>query len=128
MLGAGLTTTAAVADLVVSAAEVATTETVVLDVTVAGVLYVAEVAVTFLKPPHAEPVHPVPVADQVTPLLLESLLTVAVYATVCPWSRVVWVEGERETEIGCELGGLLPPPPHPYRSNDADKTKRRRLM
>ena len=41
---------------------------------------------------------------QVTPLLLESFATVAVKATVCPWSMDIWAEGERETEIDGVMG------------------------
>ena len=59
----------------------------------------AEVVVLLLKVPHAVPLHEVPDMLQLTPLLLESLLTVAVKFRVCPASMVVWADGERETEI-----------------------------
>jgi len=42
------------------------------------------VVVTLENVPHAEPVSPVPVQLQVTPLLPESLAMVAVKFTVCP--------------------------------------------
>ncbi|MGD0922782.1 MAG: hypothetical protein ABSA70_13595 [Terriglobia bacterium] len=89
MLGTGVTTTVEDADLVVSATEVAFTETVKLEETDAGALYFAVVAVVLVKVPQAAPVHAVPETLQVTPLLLESFATVAVKFTVCPWSMVV---------------------------------------
>ena len=88
MLGAGLTTTGVDFAFVESDAEVAVTVTFILDVTDAGALYVAAVAVVLLKVPQADPLQPVPDMLQLTPLLLESLVTVAVKATVCPWSMV----------------------------------------
>ena len=41
---------------------------------------------------------------QVTPLLLESFATVALKATVWPWSIDVWVEGDMETEMEGAVG------------------------
>jgi hypothetical protein len=128
MAGAGIIMTAADDDLVVSAAEVATTDIVVLAVTVAGALYVAEVVVTPVNVPQAAPVQPVPEADQVTPLLAESLDNVAVYATVCPWSIEVWEEGERETAIWGLPVVLVPPPPQPDKSNNAGRSISKRLI
>jgi hypothetical protein len=84
MLGAGLTTTAADIDLVVSAPEVATTVTVILEDTDAGALYVTAEVVLFVRVPQAVPVHVVPDTLQVTPLAPESLVTVAVRFKVCP--------------------------------------------
>jgi hypothetical protein len=73
----GVTTTVEDADLVLSATEVAFTDTVRLDETCVGALYVAVVAVVFERIPQALPVHDVPETLQVTPLLLESFATVA---------------------------------------------------
>jgi hypothetical protein len=84
MLGGGLTTTVDEADLVASAAEVAVTDTVKLAETGEGALYVAVVAVVFVKLPQAAPLHAVPETLQVTPLLPVSFATVAVKFTVCP--------------------------------------------
>jgi hypothetical protein len=111
MLGAGLTVTVDDADFVVSAAEVAFTDTVKLEETDDGALYVAADAVVFVRVPQAAPLHPVPETLQVTPLLLESLLTVAVKLTVCPTSMLAGPAGARETEIA---GGVDDPPPQPH--------------
>ena len=59
----------------------------------------AEVVVLLLKVPQAGPLHEVPDMLHVTPLLLVSLVTVAVKFKVCPASMVVWADGERETLI-----------------------------
>jgi hypothetical protein len=45
---------------------------------------VAAAVVVFVNVPHAAPLQPVPDTVHLTPLLLESLDTVAVNATVCP--------------------------------------------
>jgi hypothetical protein len=84
MLSGGLTTTFADADLVVSVTEVAVTVTVRLDVTEAGVLYVAVVLVVLVKLPQALPEHAAPETAHVTPWFWLSLVTVAVMASVCP--------------------------------------------
>jgi len=84
MLGGGVTTTVEDADLVGAAAEVAFTDTVKLEETGVGALYVAVVVVVLVKVPQAAPVHAVPETLQVTPVLLESFATVAVKFTVCP--------------------------------------------
>jgi hypothetical protein len=68
MLGGGVTTTVEDADLVVSATEVAFTDTVRLEETGVGALYVAVVAVVLVKVPQAFPLHAVPETLQVTPL------------------------------------------------------------
>jgi hypothetical protein len=83
MLGGGLTTTNVEADLVESAMEVAVTDTLKPAETDDGALYVAVVAVMFVRLPQALPEHPVPETLQVTPLPLESFATVAVRFTVC---------------------------------------------
>lgn len=95
MLGAGATTTAAEADLVVSAAAVAETVTLRLAETGDGAVYVAALVVVLVSAPQAVPVPPAQATLHVTPLPLESLSTVAAYFTVCPWSIFVCVEGER---------------------------------
>ena len=89
MLGGGVTTTVEDADLVVSATEVACTDTVKLEETGVGALYFAADAVVIVRVPQAFPLHPVPETLQVTPWLLESCATVAVKFTVCPWSMLV---------------------------------------
>jgi len=53
----------------------------------------------------------------VTPLLLESLVTVAVKLRVCPWSMFVCADGVTETEIA----GGAEPPPHAFKSSNPDK-------
>ena len=83
-LSAGVTITVEAADLVLSATEVAFTDTVRLDETRVGALYVVAVAVVFERIPQALPVHDVPETLQVTPLLLESFATVAVKFTFWP--------------------------------------------
>jgi hypothetical protein len=125
MLGGGLTTTVDEADLEVSATEVAFTDTVESEATGVGALYVAVVAVVFVKLPQAAPEHPVPETPQVTPLLLESFVTVAVKFTLCPWSMVVVPAGARETEIAG--GGAAPPPPPPPPPQPTSATTRSRL-
>ena len=52
----------------------------------------------FVKVPHAVPAQPVPATLHVTPWLLESLATVAVKFTVCPWSMRLVVAGATVTE------------------------------
>ena len=81
----------------------------------------AEVVVLLLKVPQAVPEHDVPDMLHVTPLLLLSLVTVAVRFTVCPESMVVWAEGERETEIAG--GGTDWFPPQLQIRNMADSIK-----
>jgi len=107
MLSGGLTTTLDDADSAVLATDVAVTVTVTLDVTDVGVLYVAPVVVLLVNDPQAAPVQFAPAIVQLTPLSLESLDTVAVKASVCPWSSEVWAEGESATEIGRVLLLLL---------------------
>jgi hypothetical protein len=72
-----------------SAAEVAVIVTVMFPEPDVGALYVTPDAVLFVRLPQALPLQPVPDMVQVTPLLLESLLTVAVKTKVCPWSMFV---------------------------------------
>jgi len=60
----------------------------------------------------------VPDRVHVTPLLLESLLTVAAKPSVCPSSMLVWDAGVTETEIA---GGVLLPPPQAYKNKNPDK-------
>jgi hypothetical protein len=84
MFGSSETTTGADCDFDVSAADVACTVTVMFAETDAGALYVTAVAVLLVKVPQALPEQPVPDTLQVTPLLLESLLTEAVKFKVCP--------------------------------------------
>ena len=67
ILGAGFTVTVVVADLVLSATEVAVTSTAREEVTGGGGLYVALAVVVLVNVPQAAPVHPLPVKLQVTP-------------------------------------------------------------
>lgn len=82
MLGTGETTRLVAADFVLSATEKACTVTVKLLETLAGALYVVVNAALLVNVPQEVPVHVVPETAQVTPLLPESLLTVAVKGTV----------------------------------------------
>ena len=117
--GRGTTVMVIDADLLVSVTEVAATLTVMLDKTEAGALYITAVVVTFVKVPHAAPVHPVPESAQVTPWDFESLETVTEKFFCCPWAIVTAVAGVRETPIIWLVGPGLPtvelPPPHPQR-------------
>ena len=65
-------------DLVGSAAEVACSEIFAGLGTVAGAVYVTEVAVAFVSVPHVAPEHPAPETDQVTPWFCESFCMEAV--------------------------------------------------
>ena len=85
----------------------------------------AEVVVLLLKVPQVVPLHDVPDMLQVTPLLLESLVTVAVRVKVCPSSMAVWADGERETEIA---GFVWFPPPQLQIRIMADNIKTSFLM
>jgi hypothetical protein len=77
--GAGaVTVTAAVALLVGLATEVAVKVTAFGEGAFAGAAYVTDVAVMFNSAPHVKPLQPVPERLQVTPLLWESFVTVAV--------------------------------------------------
>jgi hypothetical protein len=67
-----------IVDFVVSATEVAVSETVEGLGTVAGAVYVTEVVVTLVRVPQAVPEQPVPERDQETPLLRVSFWRVAV--------------------------------------------------
>jgi hypothetical protein len=103
------TTTVAEADLVLSVAEVALTVTVKFAETEAGALYVTDVGVELVRVPQAEPVQPVPETLHVTPLLLESLATVAVNCCVAPACTEA-VAGATRRVIA---GAAAPPPPQP---------------
>jgi hypothetical protein len=76
--GGGETTTGVDADFVGSETETAFSATVMFDVTDAGALKVAAVAVVLVNVPHAFPLQDAPDTDHVTPLLSESLATAAV--------------------------------------------------
>jgi hypothetical protein len=52
------------------------------------------VEVVLVKAPQAVPVPPVAATLHFTPWLLESFSTVAVNFNDCPWSMLLWVEGE----------------------------------
>jgi hypothetical protein len=82
-LGAGLTITVTDAEALGLTVEVAVTDTLKAAVTVAGALYVAEFAVTFVKVPQAAPVHD-PDALQVTPEVEPRVSTLALKSHVCP--------------------------------------------
>jgi len=78
---------------------------------------VALVAVALEKDPQAAPLQAGPEICQVTPWLVESLLTVAIKLAVSPASRVVWADGDKLTVMACGVGlplGLIPPPPPPH--------------
>jgi hypothetical protein len=75
--GGGQTSTGAEPFLVGSVTDVAVTVMMRSAATPEGALYVAEVAVTLVKVPHAEPTSPLPEQLQVTPCALESFSTVA---------------------------------------------------
>jgi hypothetical protein len=82
MLDGDVMVMAAEADLVLSATEVAVTVTLAPVGIAAGAVYVAEVVVALLMAPQAPAPELPQLTDQVTPALLESLLTVAVRAAV----------------------------------------------
>ena len=85
--------------LVLSTTEVAISMTVAGDGTLAGALYVADVAVTLLSVPHVAPEHPAPETVQVTPLFCESFCTEAVkFAAVDTCTDVF--AGLTDTTIG----------------------------
>jgi len=84
IVGSGETTTVADFAFEVSATEVAVTVKVMFAEPEVGALYVTPVDVLFVKVPQALPLHDAPDTVQVTPLPLESLLTVAVKGNVCP--------------------------------------------
>jgi hypothetical protein len=73
--------------------------------------------VLFVKVPHAVPLHPLPESVQVTPLLVESLVTVAAKFSVCATSMLVCAAGVTETEIA----GGAEPPPQAFKSKNPDK-------
>lgn len=106
--------------LLLSATEVAVTVTLA---PLAGAVKVAAASLDVAwgdTDPQAATLH---VTLQVTPLLLLSLLTVAVTVVVWPWS----IEGFaaltlNEIESGA-AGVLLPPPPHPQSAKQVDPTK-----
>lgn len=52
-----------------------------------GATYVAEVVVAIVNVPQADPEQPLPEADQVTPALATSFVTVATTASVCATAR-----------------------------------------
>jgi hypothetical protein len=96
---AALTVMDEIVDFVVSATEVAVSETVEGLGTVAGAVYVTEVVVTLVRVPQAVPEQPVPERDQETPLLRVSFWRVAVKGD--DWATwTVTVAGEMETEMG----------------------------
>ena len=79
--------------MVGSVFDVAVNVAVLAALTLEGALYVVEVVVEPLSDP--SPVT----ADQFTPALLGSLLTVAVTSFVSPWSRVTGLLGDNATLI-----------------------------
>ena len=91
--GAAVTVMAAADDLVASATEVATRESVAGAGTDAGALYVTEVRVMFVNVPQLAAEQPEPERVQVTPLLAGSFWTVAENGVDCE----TWTD---------ELGGL----------------------
>lgn len=110
--GGALTVMLSEAAFVVSVTDVAV---IVADpVPDAGALYVADVEVWLDSVPG-------PVMAHVTPLLCESLATVAVTFTLCPWSMACEVPGERFTEIGCTPAVQLMSAKNPAMSADAQR-------
>jgi hypothetical protein len=87
------------ADLVGSAAEVACSEIFAGLGTVAGAVYVTEVAVALVSVPHVLAEHPAPETDQVTPLFCESFCTEAVKMAVVETCTEV-VAGLTDTAMG----------------------------
>ena len=88
MAGAGSTPTVAEAETLLFATDVALTVTVSAEETPAGALYVVAVVDVLVNVPQAEPAQPLPDTLHETPWLLESLVTLAVKFTVCPWSML----------------------------------------
>ena len=84
--------------LVPSVADVAVSVTVAGFGAVAGALYVTEVVVTLLSVPHAVPLHPLPVSNQLTPLFCASFWTVTVKFRAALVSTLA-VAGETVTTI-----------------------------
>lgn len=72
--------------MLVFATDVAFTVTVSTEETVDGATYVAAVLDVFVSVPQPLPLQLIPETLQDTPLLLESLVTLAVNFTVWPWS------------------------------------------
>jgi hypothetical protein len=91
-----------------------------------GAVYFTADVVAFINVPHAAPVQLVPDNVQVTPLLLESLLTVAVKVRVWPSSMLLWVEGVTETETTGAI--LLELPPQAQKNNNPDRNNADALM
>ena len=115
--GAAVTVIVTEADFVVSATEVAVSITVAGVGTLAGAIYVMDPPDALDvadNVPHAAPLHPAPESDHITPLLAESLVTVAI--TDCDWPTCTdIVVGVTLTEIAAGAGGgdevwPLPPP------------------
>ena len=69
----------------------------------------AEVDVTFVKVPQAEPEHPGPLAVHRTPLFVGSLAALAVKTWVWPWSMFIGLTGLIPTTTSVD-GALLPQP------------------
>jgi hypothetical protein len=115
---AAVMVTVAVALLVLSATEVAVKVTVFGEGAIAGAEYVTDVAVTCDSVPHVEPLQPAPARLQVTPLLWESLVSVAVkFCVPVPACRLAEA-GRIVTKMGGG-GAIEPPDPHPVRVNPA---------
>jgi hypothetical protein len=122
MAGSGETTTVVDIDFDVSATDVACTVTVMFAVTEAGAAYVTADVVGFVRVPHAVPLQPVPATAQVTPLALESLLTVAAKFKVWASSMWVWADGVTDTE---RTGTILleVPPPQALKTSNPERNR-----
>jgi len=111
-LGVAVNVIVVLADFVASATEVAVSATVAGLGTAAGAVYVTgapdalDAGVTV---PHVAPLQPAPDNVQVTPLLPESFVTVAMKVCVVPTCTTA-VASDIATEIAAG-GGMLPPLP-----------------
>jgi hypothetical protein len=104
------------AEIVVLPVRVAVMVTVNAALGEAGAVYVTVVPVVPLSAPHAEPLHPVPLSDQVTPAVL--LVSVAVRVTASPGSTLLdagaWILTVGELE-----------PPHAIMPSISTETRKR---
>jgi len=118
MLGATATVRFTVALLVVSPAEVAVMVAIKLLAGEAGAVYTTVVVVDPLSVPQADPLHPVPLSIQVTPM--ELLLAVAVSVTESPGSTLLAAGVAIVTPMDAAAGELeLPQPMIPCNARTA---------
>jgi hypothetical protein len=111
-LAVAVTVIVVLANFVASATEVAVSVTVAGLGTAAGAVYVTDVADALdagVTVPHVAPLQPAPDNVQVTPLLPESFVTVAMKLCGVPTCTAA-VGSDMATEIAAD-GGVLPPSP-----------------